>query len=98
VQESPDELRDIFAWHDVRTVSKSLTFQYDKILYLMDTTEENSRLAGEKIKVLDYPDGTLAFPMGTGALSARHLISWPVSTRGRLLITNVSGLYSDWLR
>ncbi len=46
----PDELRDIFAWHDVRTVSKSLTFQYDKILYLMDTTEENSRLAGEKLK------------------------------------------------
>lgn len=44
----------VFAWHDVRTVSKSLTFQYDKILYLMDPTEENSRLAGEKIKVLDY--------------------------------------------
>ena len=71
VQESPDELRDIFAWHDVRTVSKSLTFQYDKILYLMDTTEENSRLAGEKIKVLDYPDGTLAFLYGHRSLKCQ---------------------------
>lgn len=71
VQESPDELRDIFAWHDVRTVSKSLTFQYDKILYLMDPTEENSRLAGEKIKVLDYPDGTLAFHYGHRSLECQ---------------------------
>lgn len=71
VQESPDELRDIFAWHDVRTVSKSLTFQYDKILYLMDPTEENSRLAGEKIKVLDYPDGTLAFHYGHRGLECQ---------------------------
>ncbi|HGO5518851.1 TPA: transposase, partial [Klebsiella michiganensis] len=71
VQESPGELRDIFAWHDVRTVSKSLTFQYDKILYLMDPTEENSRLAGEKIKVLDYPDGTLAFHYGHRSLKCQ---------------------------
>lgn len=71
VQESPDELRDIFAWHDVRTVSKSLTFQYDKVLYLMDPIEENSRLAGEKIKVLDYPDGTLAFQYGHRSLKCQ---------------------------
>lgn len=67
----PDELRDIFALHDVRTVSKSLTFQYDKVLYLMDPTEENSRLAGEKIKVLDYPDGALAFHYGHRSLKCQ---------------------------
>jgi hypothetical protein len=71
VAESNEELRDIFAWHDVRTVSKSLTFQYDKILYLIDPTEENSRLAGEKIKVLDYPDGTLAFHYGHRSLKCQ---------------------------
>lgn len=70
VQESPDELRDIFARHDVRTVSKSLTFQYDKILYLMDTTEENSRLAGEKLKYWIIPMAPSPSSMGTGALSA----------------------------
>jgi hypothetical protein len=98
VQESPDELRDIFAWHDVRTVSKSLTFQYDKILYLMDPQKKIAVLPVKKLKYWIIPMAPSPSSMGTGALSARHLISWPVSTRGRLLITNVSGLYSDWLR
>lgn len=64
VRESPDELRDTLAWHDVRIVSKSLVLQHNKILYLMDPTEENSRLAGEKTKVLNCPDGTFAFHYG----------------------------------
>lgn len=37
----------------------------------MDPTEENSRLAGEKIKVLDYPDGTLAFHYGHRSLECQ---------------------------
>ncbi len=35
--------------------------EYDKILYLLNPTEENTRIAGKKIDVFDYPDGTLAF-------------------------------------
>lgn len=67
--ESQSELDDIFAWQELRTLSKSLTFQYDKMLYLVDPTEENARIAGEKIMVLDYPDGTLAFKYGYRTLS-----------------------------
>lgn len=69
VDESQSELDDIFAWQELRTLSKSLTFQYDKMLYLVDPTEENTRIAGEKIMVLDYPDGTLAFKYGYRTLS-----------------------------
>jgi len=61
VSESSPELDDIFAWQTLRTLSKSLTFKYDKILYLVEPTEENSHIAGEKILAFDYPDGTLAF-------------------------------------
>ncbi|WP_114195062.1 ISNCY family transposase [Edaphovirga cremea] len=61
VNETKFELDDIFAWQELRTVSKSLTFQYDKMLYLLEPCEENTRIAGEKIKVYDYPDGTLGF-------------------------------------
>jgi len=61
VQGTPAELADIFAWHELRALSKSLTFQYDKIFYLLDPTEENTRIAGQKIEVYDYPDGALAF-------------------------------------
>ena len=44
LRESADELNDIFAWQELRKLSKSLTFQYDKVVYLIDPTEENKRL------------------------------------------------------
>lgn len=69
VQETPVELADIFAWHELRTLSKSLTFQYDKVLYLLEPTEENARIAGKKVEVFDYPDGTLAFRYAHRTLS-----------------------------
>ncbi|EDV9699808.1 hypothetical protein VS29_004719, partial [Salmonella enterica subsp. enterica serovar Salford] len=61
VTQSPQELNDIFAWQELRTLSKALTFQYDKIMYIIEPTEENTRIAGEKITVFDYPDGSIAF-------------------------------------
>ena len=61
VTQSPQELNDIFAWQELRTLSKALTFQYDKIMYIVDPTEENTRIAGEKITAFDYPDGSIAF-------------------------------------
>ncbi|WP_324030623.1 ISNCY family transposase (plasmid) [Pantoea sp. JZ2] len=61
ITESVEELDDMFAWQETRKLTKSLTFRYDKIIYLVEPTEENSRLAGENIMVYDYPDGTLAF-------------------------------------
>jgi hypothetical protein len=33
VTQSPLELNDIFAWQELRTLSKALTFQYDKDVY-----------------------------------------------------------------
>lgn len=69
VTESAGELDDMFAWQETRKLTKSLTFRYDKIIYLVDPTEENSRIAGENIMVYDYPDGTLAFKYGHRSLS-----------------------------
>ncbi|MCP2006244.1 UNVERIFIED_ORG: hypothetical protein J2Y78_004898 [Buttiauxella agrestis ATCC 33320] len=39
------------------------------MLYLIEQTEENTRIAGEKNMVLDYPDGKLAFKYGYRTLS-----------------------------
>lgn len=66
--ESNEELDDIFAWQELRKLSKTLTFRYDKMIYLVEATEENTRIAGEKITVYDYPDGTLAFKYGYRSL------------------------------
>lgn len=61
-------LEGISTWQETRKLTKSLTFRYDKIIYLVEPTEENSRLAGENIMVYDYPDGTLAFKYGHRSL------------------------------
>ena len=64
LRESADELHDIFSWQEPRKVSKSLTLQYDKVIYLIDPTEENQRLVHQVVKVLDRPDGTIAIQYG----------------------------------
>ncbi len=68
VAEQPHELDDIFAWQEHRTLSNSLTLQYDKVLYMIESSEENNRLTREKVKVLDYPDGTIAIHYGNRTL------------------------------
>ncbi|UXI04590.1 ISNCY family transposase [Photobacterium sp. TY1-4] len=64
LRESTDELDNIFAWQELRKLTKSLTFQYDKVVYLIDPTEENQRLVNQVVKVLDRPDGTIAIQYG----------------------------------
>lgn len=59
VTQSSLELNDIFAWQELRTLSKAPTFQYDKVMYILDPREQNTRIAGEKITVFDYPDEAL---------------------------------------
>jgi hypothetical protein len=71
IRESQDELDDIFAWQTTRKLSKSLTFQYDKVLYLIEETEKNSRLVNEVVKILDYPDGRIAVQYGERKLTFR---------------------------
>ncbi|MBY7903833.1 ISNCY family transposase [Vibrio fluvialis] len=69
VRESKEELDDIFSWQDTRKLSKSLTFQYDKVVYLLENTEENSRLVNEVVKIFDYPDGSISIRYGTRSLN-----------------------------
>lgn len=69
VNESNEELDDIFSWHIVRKLSTSLTFQYNKVIYLIENTEENSRLVRECVTVIDYPDGNMAVQYGDRKLN-----------------------------
>ena len=56
---SDENLDLIFAWREPRRVSKSLTFQFDKMLYLLADTPEHRKLAGHYIDVYHYPDGRI---------------------------------------
>ncbi len=55
-----DELADVFAWREERTVSNSLTLQYDKVVFLIEPNEFTRELRRKRVTVIDYPDGRLA--------------------------------------
>lgn len=54
-----EDLDDTFTWQEQRSLSASLTPQYDKVLYLVDPSRENQKLAGKRVTVIDYPDGRI---------------------------------------
>ncbi len=55
-----DQLDEILSWQEERTVSHSLTVQYDRVVYLLEPTELAKDLQRKKVRVFDYTDGTIA--------------------------------------
>ena len=55
--ELTDDLDAEFTWREPRRVSKNLTVQYDKVLYLIEDSEYSRRAIGKYIDVWHYPDG-----------------------------------------
>ena len=55
-----DDLDDAFAWKEERTLSRALTLQYDKILFILEPSEQAKAAIGKRVTVVDYPDGRLA--------------------------------------
>lgn len=51
------DLTDVFAWKEERTVSNSLTLQYDKVMFLLEPNDVTRPLARHRVMVYDYPDG-----------------------------------------
>jgi transposase len=56
---SRDALEDAFTWRVERTLSHALTLQYDKVMFILDPTEQAQGAIGKRVTVLDYPDGRL---------------------------------------
>jgi hypothetical protein len=63
-----DDLDDAFAWKEERTLSQALTLQYDKVMFILEPSEqakpapgsEQRAAIGKRVTVVDYPDGRLA--------------------------------------
>ena len=54
-----DNLEDALTWQVERTLSQALTLQYDKVLFILDPTEEAQDAIGKRVTVIDYPNGRL---------------------------------------
>lgn len=52
-----EDLDLIFSWRVQRKVSRSLTLQHDKIVYLLENCEPNRALIHRYIDIFEYPDG-----------------------------------------
>jgi transposase len=55
-----DDLDDAFAWKEERTLSRALTLQYDKVLFILDPCDQAKAAIGKRVTVVDYPDGRLS--------------------------------------
>ena len=54
-----DDLEEILTWQEERTVSNSLSVQYDKVIYLLEPNDLSRKLKRKKVRIYDFPDGTI---------------------------------------
>ena len=54
-----DRLDEAVAWRAERTLSQSLTLQYDNILFMVEPSAFAQAAIGKRVEVVDFPDGRL---------------------------------------
>ena len=67
-----EDLDVLLTWRAPRKVSKALTVQYDRVLYLLDDTLPNRKLIGRYLEVWEYPDGRIELRADGRALPYRE--------------------------
>src|ERR1700719_2887490 len=55
-----EDLEDTFAWKEERTLSQALTLQYDKVIFILEPSEQAKAAIGKRVTVIDHPDGRLS--------------------------------------
>jgi transposase len=68
-----DESLDLILTSRVpRRVTKVLTVQYDRVIYMLDDTPENRALIHQYLDVFEYPDGRIEIRVNGAALAYRQ--------------------------
>ena len=55
-----DDLDEILAWREERTVTQNLTLHYDRMMLILEPTPLARGLVRKKVDVVNYPDGRFA--------------------------------------
>jgi Winged helix-turn helix len=63
-----DDLDEILAWREERTVTQNLTLHYDRMMLLLEPTPLARGLVRKKVEVVNYPDGRFAVQFNGAAL------------------------------
>jgi hypothetical protein len=80
-----DELDEILAWREERTVTNNLTLHYDRMMLLLDPTPLARDLARKKVEVVNYPDGRFAVRFNGAPLSFRVFDKIPLVEAGEIV-------------
>ena len=68
--QASDDLSRISSWQETRVVSKSLTLNYERALYLLDPTDAARAARRQRVRIEEREDGSLTFWHGESALRA----------------------------
>jgi hypothetical protein len=71
---SNEKLDDIFTWREERCVSKQLTIQYNKEMYLIENGDLARRYIGHYIETYQFPDGHVELRVNDGTTSLPYSI------------------------
>lgn len=66
-----DDLKAEMVWREQRTVTQALTLHYNKALFILEPSEISRALAGKRVDVCEYPDGSLDIRHGEHSLPYR---------------------------
>lgn len=67
-----DDLDEILAWREKRTVTQNLTLHYDRMLLILEPTSFTRGLVRKKVEVVNYPDGRFAVQCNGMSLAFRR--------------------------
>jgi transposase len=67
-----EDLDALLTWRETRRVTKALTVQYDRVMYLLDDTPANRKLVHRYLEVWEYPDGRIELRADARVLSYRE--------------------------
>ncbi len=66
-----EDLEIILTWRQPRCVTRSLTVQYDRVIYLLDDTDMTRKLINQYIEVYEYPNGRIELRANGASLPYR---------------------------
>jgi len=66
-----DDLDEILAWREERTVTQNLTLHYDRMMLILEPTPLARGLMRRKVEVVNYPDGRFAIQFNGSSLPFR---------------------------
>ncbi len=69
-----EALRDIFSWQEERKVSRSLTVNYKRMLYVLLPTPDAKRARGKRVRIYEDEDGHVSIRLDKVELPARVFV------------------------